>query len=140
LISTSFESKNRVKLLEGIERYLNNRKLNGITREQYLLICKSQGTEPNPDLMPIDYADFPDIVPLAFEIYNQLSDRFQFVNMETPELFIGKDRLLLKFLFDDIYLITSQYEKKLILDIINIIDKNAVRESLSKLKRKVGKK
>ena len=126
--------------MEAVEKYLNNRKLNGITREQYLLICKSQGTEPDPNIMPIDYSDFPEIVPLAFDIYNQLPDRFQFVNMETPELFIGKDKLLLKFLFDDIYLIYSQYEKKLILDIINIIDKNAVKESLNKLKRKVGKK
>ena len=60
--------------------------------------------------------------------------------METPAIFIGKEKSILKFLFDDIYLISSQYEKKVILDIINIIDKHAIDSSIQKLKKKKIKK
>lgn len=131
-----FETKHRKSLLECLEKYLDNRKLNGISKEQYLLLCKAQNIEPNPELIPVDFSDFPDIVHIAFEIYNQLEDRFQFVNMEKPAVFIGKEKSILKFLFDDIYLIPSQYEKKLILEILNIIDKHAVKTAIDKLKQK----
>lgn len=110
--------------------------MGGITKEQYLLLCKAQNIEPDPSIIPIDFSDFPDIVHIAFEIYNQLEDRFQFVNMETPAIFIGKEKSILKFLLEDIYLINTQYEKKLIVDILNIIDKHAVKTALDKLKKK----
>lgn len=131
-----FETKHRKSLIECLEKYLDNRKLNGISKEQYLLLCKAQNIEPNPKLIPVDFSDFPDVVHIAFEIYNQLEDRFQFVNMEKPAVFIGKEKSILKFLFDDIYLIHSQYEKKLILEILNIIDKHAVKTAIDKLKQK----
>lgn len=101
-----------------------------------MLLCKAQDIEPNPELIPIDFQDFPDIVHIAFEIYNQLEDRYQYVNMETPAIFVGKERSILKFLLDDIYLIHTQYEKKLIIDILNLIDKHAVKASLDRLKKK----
>lgn len=101
-----------------------------------MLLCKAQDIEPNPELIPIDFQDFPDIVHIAFEIYNQLEDRYQYVNMETPAIFVGKERSILKFLLDDIYLIRTQYEKKLIIDILNLIDKHAVKASLDRLKKK----
>lgn len=111
-----------------------------MTKEQYLLLCKAQGMEPNKDLIPIDYADFPEIVHVAFDIYNHLEDRYQFVNMETPAIFVGKERSILKFLLEDIFLIETQYEKKLILEILNIIDKHAVKTAIDRLKKKRNKK
>lgn len=60
--------------------------------------------------------------------------------METPAIFIGKEKSILKFLFDDIYLINTQYEKKLIVDILNIIDKQAVATSIDRLKKKRNKR
>lgn len=110
--------------------------MGGITKEQYLLLCKAQGIEPDTGIIPMDFSDFPEIVHTSFEIYNNLEDRFQYINMETPAIFIGKEKSILKFLLEDIYLINTQYEKKLILDILNIIDKHAVKASLDRLKKK----
>jgi hypothetical protein len=110
--------------------------MGGITKEQYLLLCKAQGIEPDIGIIPMDFSDFPEIVHTSFEIYNNLEDRFQYINMETPAIFIGKEKSILKFLLEDIYLINTQYEKKLILDILNIIDKHAVKTSLDRLKKK----
>lgn len=87
----------------------------------------------------MDFEDFPDIVHIAFEIYGYLEDRFQYINMETPAIFMGKEKSTLKFLFDDIYLISTQYEKKLILDIISILDKHAINQAIQKLKRRKKK-
>lgn len=140
MISTHFEAKHRQNLFDSLEKYLDNRKLNGISKEQYLLLCKAQNIEPNPEVIPMEFSDFPDIVHIAFEIYNHLEDRFQFVNMETPAVFVGKEKSLLKLLFDDIYLISTQYEKKLILEILNIIDKHAIKTALDRLKRKRNKR
>ena len=140
MISTVFESKFRDSLLSAIEKYLDNKKLGGITKEQYLLLCKAQNIEPDPSIIPVSFSDFPEIVHTAFEIYNQLEDRFQYINMETPAIFIGKEKSILKFLLDDIYLITTQYEKKLIIYILNIIDKQAVATAIDKLKKKRNKR
>lgn len=137
---TTFEQKFRSNVLQALDKYLDTKKLNGISKEQYLLLCKAQGLEPNPDLIPLDFADFPEIVHTAFEIYNMLEDRFQFVNMETPAVFIGKEKTIIKFLMDDIFLINTQYEKKLIMDIISVIDRHAVSTAIQKLKRSKTKK
>lgn len=110
--------------------------MGGITKEQYLLLCKAQNIDPDPNIIPIDFSDFPEIVHTSFDIYNTLEDRFQYINMETPAIFIGKEKSILKFLLEDIYLIHTQYEKKLILDILNIIDKHAVKTAIDRLKKK----
>lgn len=140
MTSITFESKFRDSLLSCLDKYLDTKKIGGITKEQYLLLCKAQNIEPDPNIIPIDFADFPEIVHTSFEIYNQLEDRYQFINMETPAIFVGKEKSILKFLLEDIYLITTQYEKKLILDILNIIDKHAVKTSIERLKKKKHKR
>ena len=57
-----------------------------MTRDRYLTMCEQLGKEPNPDEIPPDWEDFPEIVRLAINTFYMLGDRV------FPEIgYIGKD-------------------------------------------------
>lgn len=108
------------KYAESVGSKAGSRKM---TKEQYLLLCESMGYEPEPDKIPIEWEDFPYIVQLSHTIYNNLSDNY--IPGDIP-IFTGKNISGLPVLFD-IYEITSPSQKELILQIINILDSEAVK-------------
>lgn len=95
------------------------------------MICEQLGHEPDMEAMPLDLEDFPPIVSLGLTIFNKLSDRY--IPGEIP-VYSGKDLTALPVLFD-IFEVTSQIEKEFILNVINILDKEAITLAHNKLKK-----
>ena len=64
-----------------------------MTRDRYLEMCEQLGKEPNPDEIPPDFEDFPEIVSYAIQAFNLMGDRIY------PDIgYIGKDYTVFKFL------------------------------------------
>lgn len=107
------------------------RNLDGkITREKYFEMCDQLGHDPNPDDIPPDLNDFPDIVQYAIITFNMLGDRIY------PEIgYIGKDYTNLP-IFIDFYEIE---DKELFLEILNWLDARAIQKSSEQLKREYDK-
>lgn len=84
--------------------------------------------------MPLDISDFPVIVHISINIYNRLGDRYLPGGLDTPPLFIGKDLSSLGVILD-IFEISDPDDKRLVLDFIQIMDTQAVKQALSKLKK-----
>ena len=101
-----------------------------MTRDRYLTMCEQLGKEPNPDEIPPDWEDFPEIVQVAINIFNMLGDRV------FPEIgYIGKDYTNLSE-FMEVYEIQ---DKEYFLDILNWLDSRAIKKSSEELKREYDK-
>lgn len=102
-----------------------------------MTLCESMGNEPDPDVMKrfTEVDDFPDIVSTALTIYNNLSDNYLPGDYPT---YLGKDKSSLLVLFD-IYEVTENDDKSLILDIINIFDSQAVEASRKRVEAAIKK-
>ncbi|ASV43467.1 tail assembly chaperone [Vibrio phage JSF10] len=81
--------------------------------------------------MPLELEDFPDIVQTAVNLYNRLPDRL--VSTELGPLYSGKDINSLDTLFS-IYEIYDKEDQKLILEILQFIDKKAVEREVKRFK------
>ena len=101
-----------------------------MTRDRYLTMCEQLGKEPNPDEIPPDWEDFPEIVRLAINTFNMLGDRV------FPDIgYIGKDYTNLSE-FMEVYEIQ---DKEYFLDILNWLDSRAIKKSSEELKREYDK-
>lgn len=101
-----------------------------MTRDRYLTMCEQLGKEPNPDEIPPDWEDFPEIVQVAINTFNMLGDRV------FPEIgYIGKDYTNLSE-FMEVYEIQ---DKEYFLDILNWLDSRAIKKSSEELKREYDK-
>jgi hypothetical protein len=101
-----------------------------MTRDRYLTMCEQLGKEPNPDEIPPDWEDFPEIVQVAINTFNMLGDRV------FPEIgYIGKDYTNLSE-FMEVYEIQ---DKEYFLDILNWLDSRAIKKSSEDLKREYDK-
>ena len=97
-----------------------------MTRERYLKMCDQMGKEPSDEEIPPDWEDFPDLVILAINTFNMLGDRI------APDIgFIGKDFTNLSH-YIDAYNIE---DKELFLDIINVLETRAIKQSQDIIKR-----
>lgn len=97
-----------------------------MTRDKYLSMCEQLNKEPDPDQMPPDLSDFPDMVVSAMNAFNMLGDRVY------PDIgFIGKDYTNLKH-FIDVYNIQ---DVELFLEIMTYLESRAVKQSQESLKR-----
>ena len=57
-----------------------------MTRDRYLMMCEQLGKDPDPEEMPPDYSDFPDVAIHAMNIFSMLNDRMY------PDIgYVGKD-------------------------------------------------
>lgn len=93
-------------------------------------MCEQIGKEPNPDEIPPDWEDFPEIVQVAINTFNMLGDRV------FPEIgYIGKDYTNLSE-FMEVYEIQ---DKEYFLDILNWLDSRAIKKSSEELKREYDK-
>jgi len=93
-------------------------------------MCEQLGKEPNPDEIPPDWEDFPEIVQVAINTFNMLGDRV------FPEIgYIGKDYTNLSE-FMEVYEIQ---DKEYFLDILNWLDSRAIKKSSEELKREYDK-
>lgn len=130
--SKPFVANRQQELETALQRFakqINSPAASKVTKETYLLLCEAQGIEPDPKVMPLDLNDFPPIVLLALNMFNQLRDVY--IPGDFPT-YIGKDLGALLTLLD-IYEITQPRDKQLILKVINILDSAAVTAAKAKI-------
>lgn len=75
---------------------------------------------------PLELDDFPPIVHSSFDIFNQLPDEY-IPRMDAAPFYSGKNLSVLPLLYD-LFLITDNTDKLLVLEIINILDGIAKKE------------
>ena len=84
------------------------------------------GQEPDPDEIPPDWEDLPEIVILALNTFHSLGDRIY------PDIgYVGKDFTNLPF-YLNIYGIDNE---ELFLEILNYLESRAIKQSQDALKR-----
>ena len=88
-----------------------------MTKDQYYEMCDMLGNEPNPEEVPVEFDDLPNIVQQALEIYGYLPDRWEGMSAT----FMGKDYSIVFELFTT-YEIELNIEKRLLLRIMSVID------------------
>ncbi len=97
-----------------------------MTQERYLKMCEQLGKEPDPEEMPPDINDFPEIVILALNTFSCLGDRIY------PDIgYMGKDFTNLP-LYIELYGITNV---ELFLEILTYLESRAIKSSSESLKR-----
>ena len=64
--------------------------------ENYLQICEMQGTEPDPEEMPVEFKDLLEDTQLAFVIYYKLPDKWD----GASGTYQGKELSILPYLLD----------------------------------------
>ncbi len=100
-----------------------------MTRERYFKMCEQMGKEPDPEEIPPDEYDFPEIAINAVNTFSSLGDRVY------PDIgYVGKDFTNLPFYFD-MYGVESIEDKELFLEILVFLESRAVDSSQERLKR-----
>lgn len=100
-----------------------------MTKEKYYSLCEMQDIEPDPRHIPLDLEDFPPIIGLSVNVFNQLRDVY--IPGEIP-VYTGKDLSALNVLLD-IYEIHKASDKQMILKVINIFDAAAVKAAKTRI-------
>lgn len=88
-----------------------------MSRDAYLEMCEMMGSEPDPDEIPVEFEDLPDVVQQALEIYGFLPDRWEGMSAT----FLGKDYSIAFDLFKT-YEIDHFVEQRLMLRIMSVVD------------------
>ncbi len=97
-----------------------------MTQERYLKMCEQLGKDPDPEEMPPDINDFPEIVILALNTFSCLGDRVY------PDIgYMGKDFTNLP-LYIEMYGVTNV---ELFLEILTYLESRAIKSSSESLKR-----
>lgn len=97
-----------------------------MTQERYLKMCEQLGKDPDPEEMPPDINDFPEIVILALNTFSSLGDRVY------PDIgYMGKDFTNLP-LYIEMYGVTNV---ELFLEILTYLESRAIKSSSESLKR-----
>jgi hypothetical protein len=65
-----------------------------MTKEQYLEMCESLGTEPSIEEIPLEYTDFPPALQIVLELFGFLPDRWEGMS----GTYMGKDYTLFPYL------------------------------------------
>lgn len=102
-----------------------------MTKDQYLLLCKELGTDPEESKMPVESSDFPYSVQLSIKIYSLLSDRWEGM----AGTYLGKDLNLIPFLFK-LYDVENQEQ---IFNLVLQIDSIVVSMRAEEQKRRQNK-
>ena len=101
-----------------------------MTRERYFKMCEQMGQEPNPEEIPPDMEDFPEIAVLALNTFSSLGDRVY------PDIgYMGKDFTTLPY-YIEMY---GVEDKELFLEILTYLESIAVKQSQETLKRERDK-
>ena len=103
-----------------------------MTRDRYFEMQEQMGHEVLEEDIPPDWEDFPDIVGLSVQCFNNLGDRVY------PEIgYVGKDYTSLPLYISTLGIGT--YEKGFFLDILEWLDARAIKKSAEDLKRQYDK-
>jgi len=101
-----------------------------MTQERYLKMCEQLGKEPDPEEMPPDINDFPEIAILALNTFASLGDRMY------PDIgYMGKDFTNLPF-YIEMYGIENT---ELFLEILTYLESRAIKSSSESLRRERDK-
>ena len=115
--------------MQRLERLYKNLDT-GMTADKYLNLCEQLGKDPNPDEMPPDWEDFPEIVQLAINTFNLLGDRVY------PEIgYVGKDYTNLTHILQ----VYGVEDKEFFLEILSWLDSRAIKKSSEQLKKEYDK-
>ena len=101
-----------------------------MTRDRYFMMCEQLGKEPDPEEIPPDWGDFPDIVVEAMTVFSMLGDRIM-----ADIGFVGKDFTNLPH-YIDIYNIQ---DKELFLEILVFLESRAIDQSRETMKKERDK-
>ena len=97
-----------------------------MTRERYLKMCEQLGKEPNPEEIPPDWEDFPEISIHSINTFSMLGDRVY------PDVGnIGKDFTNLNIYIE----IDGIEDKDLFLEILTYLESRAIKDSHQQLKK-----
>ena len=94
------------------------------------------GDEVDETKIPPELEDFPSYVHRALDIFNKLPDIY--TSTQNALLFTGKDLSSLETLYR-IYEVEDNEEKRLILDVITLLDTRARKQSLKEAERAAKK-
>jgi hypothetical protein len=101
-----------------------------MTKEKYFEVQEQLGKEPDPEKIPPDLDDFPEIVQNAMIIFNSLGDRVY------PDVgYIGKDYTNLPHYIKIYYIDDVEF----LLEILNWLDNRAIKKSSELIKREMDK-
>lgn len=101
-----------------------------MTQDRYLTMCEQLGHEINPDKMPPDVADLPEIMQAAINTFNMLGDRVQ-----SDIGYIGKDYTNLS-RYIELYEIENL---EFFLEILSWLDARAIKKSSDQMKKELKK-
>ena len=101
-----------------------------MTRDRYFMMCEQLGKEPDPEEIPPDWEDFPDIVVEDMTVFSMLGDRIM-----ADIGFVGKDFTNLPH-YIDIYNIQ---DKELFLEILVFLESRAIDQSRETMKKERDK-
>ena len=97
-----------------------------MTRERYFKMCEQLGQEPNPEEIPPDIEDFPEIAVQALTTFSSLADRLY------PDVgYLGKDFTTLPY-YLEMYGIE---DNELFLELLTYLESRAIKASQDQLKR-----
>jgi len=100
-----------------------------MTKDRYLEMCEQLNQEPDPERMPPEASDFPDLVIDAINCYNGLGD-----NVVADIGFVGKDYTSLSH-YLEIYDVNNIEDKSLFLEILNFLESRAIKHSQEQMKK-----
>ena len=117
-------------LSKKIQSYFKNYSA-GVTKEMYYEICEAMGSEPIEDELPVELADFPDIVQNAFLVYGYMQDNWEGMS----GTYMGK---VMSGLSDILDILEIELEdRKIMLELVVLIDSARSKQiSSSKPKNK----
>ena len=97
-----------------------------MTRERYFKMCEQLEQEPNPEEIPPDMEDFPEIAIQAMSTFSSLGDRV------FPDIgYMGKDFTTLPY-YLEMYDIE---DNELFLELLTYLESRAIKTSQEQLKR-----
>lgn len=97
-----------------------------ITSDRYFEICEQLGKAPDPERIPVEWADLPGICQTAFHVFNMLGDR-----LVADIGYLGKDYSNLETILSTHYI----EDKELFLEILHWLDSRAIQQSAEQMKR-----
>lgn len=114
---------------ERLTKFFNNAEAK-VTADKYFEICEQMGTEPDPQKIPVEWKDLPNIVQISISIFNMLGDR-----LVADIGYLGKD-------YSNLTELIKAYEiedTELFLELINWLDSRAINQSAEYMKRERDK-
>ena len=103
-----------------------------MTQERYLKMCEQLGKEPDPEEIPPDWEDFPNIISDILSIFNSMGSRVY------PDIgYIGKDFTNFDFLLK--YYQIEDYQIEFVFNTILWLDSRAIKESQQRMKREMDR-